>query len=362
MSVKTAAKNLEERRISLLNSDFFELSEKVRKIKEDSISNLEELLEKAIKNLENNGFEVFYAENAKKAREIAKEFFEDCNLIVKSKSMLSHEIELREYLQKNGKEVWETDLGDFIIQISRDKPRHFTMPAIHLSAEKAMKILGVKNMDELRIKIRSFLREKILNADGGISGANVVSAEDGSVFMIENEGNVRLVSSLPKKHLIFIGVEKVVNSFEDAVKVARLTWLSAGYKTTSYLNIISGKSKSGDIEKKIIYGIHGPEKIGIVFVDNGRFKARDSDFREALFCLRCGACLFSCPTYIVLNANWGEIYHGGIGVIWDYITKKDSNPFLCLSCGKCMEICPLKINIPKMIRKLRGIKIKACNP
>ena len=357
VSVRTAAKNVEERRELIVDSEFQKLSEEVRKIKEDAISNLDCLIEKAMDNLEKNCFDVFYAKDAKEARKVAEEFFEDCKLIVKSKSMVTHEIELREFLQSKGKEVWETDLGDFIVQVAKDKPRHFTMPAIHISAEKAMKLLDVNSIEELKAKAKRILREKMINADGGISGANVVAAKEGSVFIIENEGNVRLVSSLPRKHLIFVGVEKIVNSFEEASKVARLTWLSAGYKTTSYLNVISGKSKSGDVEKRIIYGLHGPEKVGIVLVDNGRLRARDSEFREALFCLRCGACLFSCPTYVVLNANWGKMYHGGIGVIWDYITNRDSEPFLCIGCGKCVEICPLKINIPEMIRRLRGLKL-----
>ncbi len=356
MSVKIATRNFEERRLRVVDSAFFKLSEDVRRIKEESIENLDKLLEKATKSLERNGFQVYHAKDAREARKIAEEFFEDCDLIVKSKSNVAHEVGIKEHLKAIGKEVWETDLGDLIIQLSNDSPRHFTMPAIHISAKEAMKLFGVNSIEDLKRKARSILREKIIKADGGITGANVVSA-DGSVFLIENEGNVRLVTSFPRKHLIFTGVEKIVGTFEDAVKVAKLTWMSAGYKTTSYLNVISGISKSGDVEKNVIYGLHGPEELGIVFVDNGRMRARDSEFREALYCLRCGACLFSCPTYIVLNADWGSIYHGGIGVIWDYITGRDFEPFLCVGCAKCREICPLKISIPEMIRKLRGLKL-----
>jgi len=356
VSVKIATRNFEERRLRVVDSAFFKLSEDVRRIKEESIENLDKLLEKATKSLKRNGFQVYHAKDVREARKIAEEFFEDCDLIVKSKSNVAHEVGIKEHLKAIGKEVWETDLGDLIIQLSNDSPRHFTMPAIHISAKEAMKLFEVNSIEDLKRKAREILREKIIKADGGITGANVVSA-DGSVFLIENEGNVRLVSSFPRKHLIFTGVEKIVGSFEDAVKVAKLTWMSAGYKTTSYLNVISGISKSGDVEKNVIYGLHGPEELGIVFVDNGRMRARDSEFREALYCLRCGACLFSCPTYIVLNADWGSIYHGGIGVIWDYITGRDFEPFLCVGCAKCREICPLRINIPEMIRKLRGLKL-----
>ena len=356
MSVRTAARNFEERRLRVVDSDFWKLSEEVRRIKEEAIENLEELLEKATENLGRNKFRVYYAKDAKDARKIAEEFFEDCDLIVKSKSNVVHEVGVKEHLKAIGKDVWETDLGDLIIQLSNDSPRHFTMPAIHVSAKDVLNLFGVNSIDELKRKAREILREKIIRADGGITGANVISA-NGSVFLIENEGNVRLVSSFPRKHLIFTGVEKIVERFEDAVKVAKLTWMSAGYRTTSYLNVISGMSKSGDVEKNVIYGLHGPEEIGIVFVDNGRMRARDSEFREALYCLRCGACLFSCPTYVVLNADWGRIYHGGIGVVWDYITGRDFEPFLCIGCGKCREICPLNINIPEMIRRLKGKRL-----
>lgn len=356
MSVKIAARNFEERRLRVIDTEFYKLADDVRRIKEKSIDNLDQLLEKATKNLERNRFYVYYAKDAKDTKKIAEDFFEDCNLIVKSKSNVVHEVGIKEHLREIGKEIWETDLGDLIIQLSNNSPRHFTMPAIHISAEEAMKIFGVSSIEELKRRVRILSREKIVKAEGGITGANVVSA-DGSVFLIENEGNVRLVSSLPRKHLIITGIEKIVGSFEDAVKVARLTWMSAGYKSTSYLNVISGVSKSGDVEKNVIYGLHGPEEVGIVFVDNGRMKAR-GEFRETLYCLKCGACLFTCPSYIVLNADWGRIYYGGIGVVWDYITGRDFEPFLCVGCGKCREICPLKIDIPEMIRKLRGLKIR----
>ncbi|WP_457590949.1 LUD domain-containing protein [Geoglobus sp.] len=356
MGVDSARKNLDERRARLIDERFLKLAREVRRIKEESVENLEHLMDRAIKSLESAGFEVFFAKDPSEARKIALEFFEGARMVVKAKSLVTHELEIREELERHGVEVWETDLGELVVQLAGDRPRHFTMPAIHISAERAFELFGVESFEELKRKARSFVREKILSADGGITGANAVSA-DGGVMIIENEGNVRLVSSVPEKHLIFAGIEKIVPDTESAFKVSELTWMSAGYRLPTYLNLIAGKSKSGDIEKRIITGIHGPERVGIVLVDNGRMRARDGPFREALYCLRCGACLFSCPSYTALNADWGEGYSGGIGAIWNYITGRESNPFFCLSCGLCREICPLNIDVPEMLRLLKVINV-----
>ncbi|WP_456368441.1 LUD domain-containing protein [Geoglobus sp.] len=356
MGVESARRNLDERRRKIVDGKFLMLAEDVRKIKERSVEELDHLIDRAITSLEAGGFEVFVAENADEARKIAIDFFSDSGTVVKAKSTVTHELGIREALESAGVEVWETDLGELIVQLAGDRPRHFTLPAIHLSASEAFKLFGVESIDELKTKVRAFVRSKILSADGGITGANAVSA-DGSVVIIENEGNVRLVSSIPEKHLIFAGVEKIVEDLESALRVCELTWKSAGYRMPTYLNVISGKSKSGDIEKKVITGIHGPERVGIVLVDNGRMRARKGAFRDALYCLKCGACLFSCPSYTALNADWGKSYSGGIGTVWDYITGKEVNPFFCLGCGICREMCPLKIDVPGMLRVLKGANI-----
>ncbi|WP_456478818.1 LUD domain-containing protein [Geoglobus ahangari] len=356
MGVESARKNVAERREKIVDESFFRLAEEVRRIKEESIENLDHYLDKSVASLEKSGFEVFLAKDAGEARRIALDFFDDAGVVVKAKSMVTHELGIREALEEAGKEVWETDLGELVVQLAGDRPRHFTMPAIHISAEKAFELFGVKDFEGLKERVREFVREKVMRAEGGITGANSVSA-DGGVMIIENEGNVRLVSSFPRKHLIFAGVEKIVPDVESAFKVCELTWRSAGYELPTYLNVIAGKSKSGDIEKRIITGIHGPERVGIVLVDNGRMAAREGEMREALYCLKCGACLFTCPSYTVLNAGWGEVYSGGIGAVWDWITGRASNPFFCLGCGLCREVCPLNIDVPKMLRTLKGMKV-----
>ncbi|WP_052400170.1 LUD domain-containing protein [Geoglobus acetivorans] len=360
MVIKKARKNLTERRLRILNREFFRLAEDVRKIKEHSIENLEYLIDTAVKNLEKNGFEVYFAKNVREGQKVVLDFFEDSSTVLKAKSMVSHELDLNSALSEKGIEVWETDLGELVIQMLNERPRHMTMPAIHIKAEEAFKVLGVQDFEGLKAKVRKLLREKLARADGGITGANVISS-DGSLFIIENEGNARLVSALPEKVMTVTGVEKIVDSFSSAVKVSEVIWKSAGYYSPSYLNVISGISKSGDIEKRIIKGLHGPSKHAILFLDNGRMKARDSAFKETLYCVRCGACQFSCPSYEALNADWGTVYSGGIGAVWNYITGSESNPFYCLNCGACVETCPLRIDVPEMLRKLKMIKIGKIN-
>jgi len=357
VGVKEAKKNFVERREKLIDDTFSPLAEEVRKIKENSIDRIEELIEAAERNFERSGIEFYFTRSSKEAIEVALEFFDGAKTVVKSKSLVAHEIGLVEELEKHGIEIFETDLGDLIVSMLDEKARHFTMPAIHISAERVFRLFDVKDENGLKQRVKEIIRERIFAADGGITGANAVSA-DGCAIIIENEGNVRLVSSIPERHLIVTGAEKVVETFSDAIKVAELTWRSAGYSMPSYLNVIGGLSKSGDVEKRIITGLHGPEKAGIVVVDNGRTEASKTGLKEALYCLRCGACLFSCPAYIALDAEWGSVYPGGIGQVWNYIAKHETNPFYCLNCGVCEEVCPLSINTPEMIRELKETTLR----
>lgn len=354
MGVKEARANFAERREKIVDERFAWLADEVKKIKIRSVDRIEELVEIAGNNFEKNGIEFHFARDEREAVRVSLEFLEGCESVVKSKSLVSHEIGLPDHLEKSGISVHETDLGDVILSLVKESSRHFTMPAIHISAERVLELFDVSSIDELRQKVREGVRKKIISADGGITGANVISS-DGSVLIIENEGNVRLVSSFPERHLVVTGAEKIVGSFEEAVRVAELTWRSAGYEMPSYLNVIGGLSKSGDVEKRVISGLHGPERMAVVVVDNGRIKASRTEFREALYCLRCGACHFSCPSYAALNADWGGVYSGGIGQIWNHITGKTSNPFYCLHCGICSEICPLNINTSEMLLRIKSM-------
>ena len=256
-------------------------------------------------------------------------------------------------------------MGEFIIQILNEKPMHVITPAIHLTKEKILEVLQ-KEMNSSAIKIheivdeiRKFMREKFINAKVGITGSNVLAAETGSLILIENEGNVRLTSTLPERHIAVVGVEKIVYGLSDALKVAEVTWRFAGYKMPSYVDIISSPSKTGDIEKITVIGAHGAKEVHVVLLDNGRLRAAKNEvLREALYCLRCGACMYECQVYQNLSGHWGENYVGGIGIAWDYITKGSISDlvFCCLLCKRCKEICPVNIDCAKINRWLRNLK------
>lgn len=349
--------------------DTAKLAAEVRKIKENSLENLEYLIDVATQNLERNGIDVFFAKDALDARRYILEELSGVKerTIVKSKSMTLKEIGLRYFLEKEGFEVWETDLGDFLVQLANDEPMHLTAPAIHLSKENIAKLVEkfgeLKNRDANSIVrlIADFLREKIEKAEVGFTGANAIAANSGSLLIIENEGNARLVSSLPELHIAVVGVEKIVPSLQDAYKVAEVTWRYAGYEMPSYIDVISSPSKTGDIEKKLVKGAHGPERISVVLLDNGRTAAKGL-LREALKCLRCGACLFACPVFGELRGRWGDTYMGGIGVAWDAIINSGeaykAHALACLLCSRCAEVCPVGIDSGRILRELRASFIR----
>lgn len=343
-----------------------DLAREVRKIKEKSIDELKNNIKIAKENLEENGIDVYFAKNGSEANKIIYNLINDLGgVVVKSKSMTSEEIDLRGFLESKGIEVWETDLGEFIIQILNERPMHVITPAIHLTKERIVEILqkeinsSAYKIYEIVGDVRKFMREKFDNAKVGITGANVLAAETGSLILIENEGNIRLTSTLPEKHIAIVGVEKIVYGLSDALKVAEVTWRFAGYKMPSYVDIISTPSKTGDIEKVTVRGAHGAKEVHVVLLDNGRLKAAENDvLKEALYCLRCGACMYECQVYQNLSGYWGENYVGGIGIAWDYITKGLINEmaFCCLLCGRCKEICPVNIDCAKINRWLRSLE------
>ncbi|RLI72019.1 lactate utilization protein, partial [Archaeoglobales archaeon] len=346
-----------------------ELAREVREIKKRSIDELKDNIKIAMESLEDNGINVHFAKDGREANKLIYDLI-DGNTVVKSKSMTSEEIGLRNFLESNGIEVWETDLGEFIIQILNEKPMHVITPAIHLTKDRIVEVLQKEinsssyKIQEIVDEVRKFMREKFVSARVGITGANVLSAETGSLILIENEGNIRLTSTLPEKHIAIVGVEKIVYGLSDALKVAEVTWRFAGYKMPSYVDIISTPSKTGDVEKVVINGMHGAKEVHVILLDNGRLKAAENDvLKEALYCLRCGACMYECQVYQNLSGYWGENYVGGIGIVWDYITKGliNENVFCCLLCGRCKEICPVNIDCAKINRWLRGVTFPNLN-
>ncbi len=344
-----------------------ELAEEVRKIKEYSMKNNKQLLEKAMQSIEKNMGKAFYAKDKEEALRITNEIVGTGKTIVKGKSMLGEELQLRHSLEESGNEVWETDLGEFILQLKNDRPMHILSPAIHVPREQVAEIFTEFFKKEIPPDIaqevavvRDFLREKYFTADVGISGANVVAADTGQIVIIENEGNVRLCTGAPPIHIALVGIEKLVPSFLDSMKVAEVTWRYAQYASPSYVNIISGPSKTGDIEKVTTYGAHGPKEFYVIFVDNGRTEMlNDPTCCRALDCLRCGGCMYECPVFQVTAGHYGRTYLSGIGSVWTSFVEggvEEAAPMLytCLRCGRCVERCPMKIDVPSMVGELRS--------
>jgi len=268
-----------------------------------------------------------------------------------------------------GNEVCETDLGEFIIQKLHSKPMHILSPAIHVPREDVATLLSQITGEKLPpddiarmvATARTLLREKFIQADIGISGANVVAADTGTLFIIENEGNARLATALPPIHIALVGMEKLVPTFGDANKVAEVTWRYANYTVPSYVNLISGPSRTGDIEKVITYGAHGPKEFHVIFLDAGRTElAKHPLLRQALYCLRCGGCLYECPVFAVTAGHFGDSYFTGIGAVWATMISKKTEKgaamsYTCLTCGRCKVSCPMAIDTPAMIIALRKL-------
>ncbi len=303
------------------------LAEEVLEIKEKALDDMEKLAQQASEALQENKAKAYIAKTAQDALNIIDTIVGKNKLIVKGKSMTAEEIGLREHLEEQGNEVFETDLGEFIIQKLGSRPMHILSPAIHVPKEDVAalfsKITGKElkpDIDLLVATARDLLREKYFKADIGISGANVVSADTGTMVIIENEGNIRLSTGVPPVHIALVGMEKLVPTLGDALKVAEVTWRYANYTVPSYVSLISGPSKTGDIEKVITYGAHGPKEVHVIFMDAGRTElAKQPVLRQALYCLRCGGCLYECPIFSITAGHFGDKYFTGIGAIWAYM-------------------------------------------
>ncbi|MDO8688140.1 MAG: LUD domain-containing protein [Dehalococcoidales bacterium] len=346
-----------------------QLAKEVKEIKAKAATQMEELVRIASEAIEFNHGKAYFARTADDARRIIGELVGKGKLIVKGKSMTGEEIEIREYLEELGNEVYETDLGEFIIQQLHSRPMHIVSPAIHVPREDVAKlfdkITGEKHPPDDIAKMvetaRLLLREKYVQAHVGMSGANVVAADTGTLFIIENEGNVRLSTGLPPVHIAIVGIEKLVPTLGEAFKVAEVTWRYANYTVPSYVSMVSGPSKTGDIEKVTTYGAHGPKEFHVIFLDAGRTElAKNPVLRQALSCLRCGGCLYECPVYAVTAGHFGDKCFTSVGAVWANFISKDREKaaaiaYTCLTCGRCKVRCPMEIDGAEMTVALRQL-------
>lgn len=335
--------------------------EEARQIKIHTLDHLDYYLELLHDNVTAAGGQVHFAADSAEANAIVSHLAQSRGVKVatKSKSMVSEELELNPVLESLGIDVYETDLGEYIIQLAGETPSHLVAPALHKTKEQVAELfaenLGVPYDEDIEVMAataRVALRDKFMEADLGISGANFVVAETGTLVIVTNEGNGRLCTSAPRIHIGITGMEKVIPSMQDLAIFLRLLPRSAtGQRISSYVSMITGPRRGDDED--------GPEEFHLVLVDNGRSQMlRDPKLREALYCIRCGACLNICPVYQRVGGHaYGWVYPGPIGaVVSPMLTGlKESRmlPQASSLCGACREACPIKINIPRMLLELR---------
>ena len=367
--VRRASRSAEEKvaRILEANPHLREMAGEVRRAKEEVIQRLEEYIETARRSLERAGARVHLAGTAEEARETVGRVVGSGKVVVFSKSMVAEELGLREYLEGLGNEVWETDLGQLLIQLEGGKPMHSVAPAIHLTRERVARLLRERlgaelpeeaSPEEMVRWVRGFLREKFARADVGVSGANAIAADTGSIVLVENEGNIRLVTGLPPVHVAVAGVEKIVPTLMDALRTAIVQAAYDGLYPPTYINVITGPSSTADIEHTRVRGAHGPLEVHVVLVDNGRLEASRAWLREQLRCIRCGRCQWECPVWQHTANLWGGPTYGGpMGVVWTAITRGVEEAaglaMLCLGCARCDVVCPVEIPLSRLIHGLK---------
>ena len=346
-----------------------DLDEKIARLKavrEASVGN-DELLKRAITNIEKNGIKVFPAESRDDALRVIFQEIGSEKLIVKSKSNVTKEIELTAALESQGVEVIETDIGDRILQLLKGKPSHPTGPVAHLSAKTIAEGLSkvyqrkISNEPEEIVEVvREEIRRYLNKASIGITGANAITAEEGSIVIAHNEGNIFEVIRR-QKHIVVTAIDKVYPTVEDALNMLKIICFNAtGSLIPSFVEIISGVSKTADVEKKFIRGVHAPGEIVLVLLDNRRSEIIEQGYRELLFCIDCGNCLLHCPMYNTIGPEFAEDkYLGGKGLAYKSLADEEVNRKLefCLTCGRCRENCPLSIDVPSVIRNIRSDSI-----
>src|SRR6267378_3853637 len=371
LAIYTATGRLIEKRRKAITPDacpdYQELRSYANNVKRHTIDHLDYYLEEFARNVETHGGKVVFCKDGQDVADfvlrLAKE--RGAALIVKSKSMTTEEVDLNERLEHHHLESVETDLGEYIIQLAHERPYHIVAPALHKTREQVADLLtdklGVARetvIEKQTMIARAVLREKFLSADIGVSGANFLIADSGAVVLVENEGNARLTTSAPKIHIAVAGIEKVIPRAQDLATFLKLLARSAtGQLLSVYTSFLSGPRRPGEVD--------GPEEFYVVLLDNGRTKLLpDRTKRQSLYCIRCGACLNTCPVYRKIGGHsFPWVYSGPIGAIitpqFMGVSHEPALPFASSLCGACGEVCPVKIDIPRILLDLRADVKKA---
>lgn len=346
-------------------SNLFLARQRAAMRKYHAIENLEDLLKDFESQFTRNGGKVLWAQDAQEAKRVILEVLEKnyVRLVVKSKSMITEEIGLTEFLEKNGIEAIETDLGEYIVQLSNDKPYHIVTPVMHKSASDVARLFHEKfglsedsTPADITAFVRNILRERFLKAQAGITGANFLVASTGSVALTENEGNAVLSMSIPPIHIVVAGIEKIIPSPADLdLFWPLLATHGTGQKITAYNSLVSGPRRRDETD--------GPTQMYVVLIDNGRSKLMSHiPQRRALSCIKCGACLNACPVYKNIGGHtYHAVYSGPVGaVITPLMNDLDQYKHLSYAsslCGKCTEVCPVNIDLHRLLLHNRSLSV-----
>ena len=341
--------------------------ERAKNLKWRAIETLDQQLEEFELNFTKRGGKVIWAENSEQAIEevlkICKE--KNCKTLVKSKSMVTEEIHLNKALEANGIESVETDLGEYIQQLDGEPPYHIVTPAMHKSKEDVARLFNKKlgtpinyTPEQLTLKAREVLREKYVQAEVGVTGANFIISDIGAVTVTENEGNARLSCSFPKTHIAIVGIEKMIPSLTDlGLFWPLLATYGTGQKITVYNTLIGGPRQENEAD--------GPDEMYVILLDNGRTNIlQNPKQRESLYCIRCGACLNACPIYKNIGGHaYGTTYSGPIGsVITPHLQGLEEYKHLSYAsslCGNCTEVCSVKINLHELLLENRSEAVES---
>ncbi len=344
--------------------DFDQMRDRARDIRRSNIRDLPALLAQLQNSVRDNGGTVVRAADGAEACRyiVGLARARGVRVVAKSKSMATEEIKLNDALEDAGLEVVETDLGEWILQLAHEHPTHIIAPAIHMNRERVADLFreeaGTNDVPDDREGLvahaRMRLREKFAQADLGISGVNLGVASTGTLCIVENEGNARLVTSQPRIHVAVMGMERVVADWDQAAHILEVLPMAAiGYDAANYVNLITGPRREGETD--------GPEELHLVIVDGGRGALRGTEFEEALSCIRCGACLYSCPVWRnVGGQTYGSPYSGPIGAVITPLLEGPASPgsrdlpFMSSLCGACGDVCPVGIPLPDLLVRARA--------
>ncbi|MDX1694643.1 MAG: LutB/LldF family L-lactate oxidation iron-sulfur protein [Ketobacteraceae bacterium] len=355
---------IEKRRKAIQLVDDFELlKHRAREAKQKALDNLDHYLQLFEANVKKHGGQVYRAGTPEELNEYVSGVCKQHNarLVTKGKSMISEETGLNDYLIRQGIRVAETDLGEYIIQLAQEKPSHIIAPAVHKTRQQVADLfrdhhaLGERDLEEIRSLVdeaRQMLRKDFMTADVGITGANLLVADTGSIGLVTNEGNGDLTATLPRVHIVTASIEKVVADMQDAAAILNVLGRSAtGQPMSTYTSFYQGPGRADDRD--------GPAEFHVVILDNGRTGIMNSKYRDMMRCIKCGACLNHCPVYGATGGHaYGWVYPGPMGSVltplMQGLDQAKPLPNASSFCGRCAEVCPMGIPLPELLRQLRN--------